>query len=255
MKIEKILTDIEKWSNILAIEWAIQERSGGKERISKNVVEDVEKSINDDTYKQYICIAEIWALEHSSEQWRLLLGRIISKLYNFWQIEEEVFGILDCWFDDWISTSYAPEGASEEIYIFRDISRTIVLFLTDLYRITIAYKLDVTEICKCNGLEPSKLLQCLSYSHIETLGGELPSISTNEKYKAIPRTHRIAAAWALIDKLGLRKTVDKTKLACFIEAITGGNVEAKGKDTVSYKEPTTEAKAAAVELLKKNGIE
>lgn len=75
------------------------------------------------------------------------------------------------------------------------------------------------------------------------------------RYRTTPRTYRIATIWGLIDKLGLRKTVDKTKLAVFIEAVTGGNIEIKGKDTVSYKEPTEDAKKAAAELLKKIGIE
>ncbi len=243
--------DLERWGDTLAIEWLIREGSEGKEHIRQETIDKVKRTINEDTYKNYTSIIELWSLDHSPEQFRFLFERIIFRLRSFWWIEEEIFGILDCWFDDWISSRYAHEGVAVSISVFRDISRMIILFLADLYRIAIAFRLNIDEVCKYSGLEPSKLLQCLSYSHIETLGGELPSISTNEKYKTIPRTHRIAAAWALIDKLGLRKTVDKTKLACFIEAITGGNVEAKGKDTVSYKEPTAEAKEAAAELLKK----
>lgn len=72
--------------------------------------------------------------------------------------------------------------------------------------------------------------------------------------KSIPRTHRIAAVWGLIDKLGLAKSKDRTILASFVEAVTGGNIEAKPKDTVSYKTPTKEAQEVAAEWLKKIGI-
>lgn len=75
------------------------------------------------------------------------------------------------------------------------------------------------------------------------------------RYKVLPRTYRIAAVWGLIDKLGLRKTKDKTALAAFVEAVTGGNIECKPKDSVSYKEPEQSAKDAAAEWLKKIGIE
>ncbi|MFR5442165.1 hypothetical protein [Alistipes sp.] len=46
--------------------------------------------------------------------------------------------------------------------------------------------------------------------------------------------------------------MDKTNLAAFVEAVTGGNIECKPKDTVSYKEPEKTAKEAADEWLKKN---
>ena len=78
---------------------------------------------------------------------------------------------------------------------------------------------------------------------------------TNERYAKIKRTHAIAAVKMLINKSGLCRNIDETKIAEFVEAVTGGNIEIKGKDTVSYKKPTTEAKNAAVELLKIIGIE
>ena len=77
----------------------------------------------------------------------------------------------------------------------------------------------------------------------------------NPPYKTLPRTHRIAAVWGLIDHLKLRQSVDKTRLAAFVEAVTGGNIDARPQDTVSYKTPTKDAQEAAAELLKKIGIE
>lgn len=80
-------------------------------------------------------------------------------------------------------------------------------------------------------------------------------IDNDKKYKTLPRTHRIAAVWGLIDRLGLRKTKDKTTLAAFVEAVTGGNIEARPQDTVAYKKTEQSAKEAAAEWLKKIGIE
>lgn len=80
-------------------------------------------------------------------------------------------------------------------------------------------------------------------------------IDNDKKYKTLPRTHRIAAVKELIRKSGLCRNVDDTKISAFVEAVTGGNVEAKPQDTVSYKVPTKEAQKIAIEWLKKIGIE
>lgn len=80
-------------------------------------------------------------------------------------------------------------------------------------------------------------------------------IDNDKKYKTLPRTHRIAAVKELIRKSGLCRNVDDTKISAFVEAVTGGNVEAKPQYTVSYKVPTKEAQKIAIEWLKKIGIE
>lgn len=77
----------------------------------------------------------------------------------------------------------------------------------------------------------------------------------NKPYKTLPRTHRVAAVKELIRKSGLCRNVDDTKISAFVEAVTGGNIEAKAKNTQSYKTPTKDAQNAADELLKKIGIE
>lgn len=79
--------------------------------------------------------------------------------------------------------------------------------------------------------------------------------SNKRRYRDIPRTHRIAAVWGLIDKLGLRRSNDKTTLAAFVEAVTGGNIDAQPQDTVSYKKLESSAQEAAAKWLKKIGIE
>ena len=93
----------------------------------------------------------------------------------------------------------------------------------------------------------------LFYSEISTFMRDPDDLQTD--YKTMPRTHRIAAVWGLFDKLGLSRTKDRTKLAAFVEAVTGGNIEARPKDTVSYKRPTKDAKEAVSEWLKKIGVE
>lgn len=77
----------------------------------------------------------------------------------------------------------------------------------------------------------------------------------NKPYPTLPRTHRIAAVKELIRKSGLCRNIDDTRISAFVEAVTGGNIEAKGGNTISYKTPTKEAQNAAVEWLKKIGIE
>ena len=74
-------------------------------------------------------------------------------------------------------------------------------------------------------------------------------------YKICPATYRRAAVMALIEKSGLCKDIDRTKKAAFVEAVTGGNMNARPQDTVSYKQPERNAIKAAAELLKKIGIE
>lgn len=81
------------------------------------------------------------------------------------------------------------------------------------------------------------------------------SINSGEKYETMPSTHRRAAVMALIDKSGLCKNIDRTRKAAFVEAVTGGNINANPKDSVSYKKPEQKAIDAAAELLKTIGIE
>lgn len=80
-------------------------------------------------------------------------------------------------------------------------------------------------------------------------------IDNDKKYKTLPRTHRIAAIKELIRKSGLCRNIDDTKISAFVEAVTGGNIEAQAKNTQSYKTPTKEAQNAAAEWLRKIGIE
>lgn len=104
--------------------------------------------------------------------------------------------------------------------------------------------IDIRQFCEWN-LPSIAWTRLIEYS----IGGE------NKPYKTLPRTHRIAAVKELIRKSGLCRNVDDTRISAFVEAVTGGNIEAKGENTQSYKTPTQNAKNAAVEWLKKIGIE
>ena len=87
------------------------------------------------------------------------------------------------------------------------------------------------------------------------INGKLIELRDETKgYKTLPSTYRRAAVMALIDKSGLCKNIDKTKKAEFVEAVVGGNINAKPKDTVSYKTPTKEAQNEAKKLLETIGI-
>lgn len=112
-----------------------------------------------------------------------------------------------------------------------------------------------SEIVYNNGkwLGDATLVLQLFYREVSTFIPDPDDLQTD--YKTMPRTHRIAAVWGLIDKMGLSRTKDRTKLAAFVEAVTGGNIEARPKDTVSYKYPTKDAKEAVSEWLKKIGME
>lgn len=127
----------------------------------------------------------------------------------------------------------------------------IGLLMLDLYDIFIVKEVNLCEVWERIGL-PGTFKEASD----ELLFKELAdTIGHDKKYKTLPRTHRIAAVWGLIDKLGLAKSKDRTILAAFVEAVTGGNIEARPQDTVAYKKTELSAKKAAAEWLKKIDIE
>ena len=119
-------------------------------------------------------------------------------------------------------------------------------FVMDIERLASIYDVDIASI-------RAKEEKLHKKWRIEVQKSE--EFVEDKPYKTIPRSHRIAAVWGLIDKLGLVKSRDKTKLAAFVEAVTGGNIEARPQDTVAYKKPELSAKEAAAGWLKKIGIE
>lgn len=81
-----------------------------------------------------------------------------------------------------------------------------------------------------------------------------PQPEEQAKYKTLERTHRIAILKILLDYTGVSKNIDKTKIAGFVEAVTGGNIEVKPQDSISYKKPTKQANGVAVEWLERLNI-
>lgn len=163
--------------------------------------------------------------------------------------------VIDYW-DDWVNGNsdalYYKEFYTKFSFLEKEdvslygicyvVKIIIIQSITSIKQLTEDYNIDFNEVYR------------IAANKIETPSTD--NISEPKKpYITLPRTHRIAAVQALINKLGLCKNIDKTRIAEFVEAVTGGNIETKGKDTVSYKKPTADAIAGATELLKKIGID
>ena len=74
-------------------------------------------------------------------------------------------------------------------------------------------------------------------------------------YKTLPRRQGVSSINQLLNRLGIKEGVkDKTLIAEFIEAVTGGNIDTIGKDTYAYKHLNDELALETKELFKKIGI-
>jgi len=176
---------------------------------------------------------------------------------NYMRLHHLSENYLDCYnvFDDTILLNCEDEIFEELELNSRNIDRMdrvlnralldMRSFIRFVDRISSIYDLDMKRV-KDLYLHGEKQLK---------ESEEQQESKTRFNYQKIPRTYRIAAVWGLIDRLGLRKTKDKTTLAAFVEAVTGGNIEARPQDTVAYKKTEQSAKEAAAEWLKKIGIE
>lgn len=135
------------------------------------------------------------------------------------------------------------------------IDSDIVILLKYLGGMALYYAISMGEMCaRYNihilAIHGADIKGALSDKYRECLRN-----TTILNYETMPSTHRRAAVMALIDKSGLCKNIDRTKKAAFVEAVTGGNINANPKDSVSYKKPEQKAIDAASELLKTIGIE
>ena len=139
-------------------------------------------------------------------------------------------------------------------YFFDVIIDTLLNYASNIYRFVNDFQLQMETLINTDIFE-ILIRMPLPYHFARPY----PNIDSDSilrpKYKTLPSTYRRAAVMELINKSGLCKNIDKTKKAAFVEAVTGGNIEASPKDTLSYKMPTTEASTAAKELLKTIGIE
>lgn len=157
---------------------------------------------------------------------------------------------------DWIKHYDVLCGKVDDYYINRSLFLFLSLYGT-LYDTASLFGINMTDVyslrCVENFIEEQGYNR--RYYFPKELVDTIPQDVNDKKYKTLPRTHRIAAVKELIRKSGLCRNVDDTKISAFVEAVTGGNIEAKAKNTQSYKTPTKDAQNAADELLKKIGIE
>ena len=71
------------------------------------------------------------------------------------------------------------------------------------------------------------------------------------KYDTLPITQRRKAVWELIGKVPDFKSTDETRLAQLVEAVAGGNITVKAKDTSSYKQDIKSARYGDGKLIEK----
>lgn len=197
-----------------------------KKKIRRNIKNELEYELESTKYIRILERALSTATEYSC---RFIFKRLLRSAHMY--LDHQPEKILDPFFP-----AYDVDGLKSAVYW--DL-RTFYSSVNDLS----------TEV----GLNIEQL--CGFIIPYESLAIDNMELEFRQKYKTLPRTHRIAAVKELIRKSGLCRNIDDTKISAFVEAVTGGNIEAKGGNTISYKTPTKEAQTAAAEWLKKIGIE
>ncbi|WP_418975967.1 hypothetical protein [Alistipes putredinis] len=122
----------------------------------------------------------------------------------------------------------------------------IFIFLQELGDICALYGFNLPEIAQKRGFYIDVASSaCLGDYKVRHLDGRV----------FLNATYRRAAVLMLIQKTGICKDVDRTQIAAFVEAVTGGNINVKPQDSVSYKTPTKKAEMEAAVWLKRINIE
>lgn len=194
---------------------------------------------------QYIDAIDNWCIEHSREQIVALVFRIIG-IYWLKYLKCQTVEDLENYIKNRILCNITRITNEERNITAYRILSIIFYFLNNLGHIVDAHNINMRQMWKQLELSEELMEAIVDYSKNN---GE------NTNYKTMKRTHRIAALRCLIEKSKLCQNIDKTKIAEFVEAVTGGNIEIAGKDTMAYKNPTKDAQAAAIELLQKIGVE
>ena len=148
------------------------------------------------------------------------------------------------------------EAIIDEIFddnlIVLDINRALFIDLLKVY-------CEVIRLCVESDMTPEEVAHPYHRDITNDLHKSLclhnPKHEQPEKYRTMPRTHRIEAVKLLLTHTGVSKNIDRTLIAAFVEAVTGGNISVKPKDTESYKTHSKEAEKSAKELLQRIGIE
>lgn len=120
---------------------------------------------------------------------------------------------------------------------------------------------EVINLCLESDINPEKLV---AEHHREIIGHLTEFLrgshrckeddDDNGKFKKVDRIDRIIAVKLLLEKAGV-KGIDRTRLASFVEAVTGGNIATAPKNTYAYKYYNTKDTSEGRALLRQIGIE
>lgn len=149
--------------------------------------------------------------------------------------KSEIFDVLDLNKQDY-----------PQVDVFNIISRALRIgqdFVAEVEYLALIYGVDLEAIRSKEEKLRSKMV-AKEQEQVE-----------DKPYKFMPRSHRIAALYTLLYRAGINTSnTDKTKMASFIEAVTGGNIEADAEKTYSYTTPNRSANKGAAPYLELIGI-
>lgn len=207
-------------------------------------------------YSDYTCALASQMLRLDTENKKALARRLLRNSFLFWkELRIIVFNELDGHSEDlcpYLYYIYLADRDGEKIASLEEVVLyDLFKFYTELFSLCFESNIDPTELCPQIAIEgfDEIIKKVIGITRVfERPNTQVP------KYKQLGRTHRIAILKMLLKHMNVSKDIDKTNIAAFIEAVTGGNIEVKPKDSVSYKEPTKQAKEVAAGWLAKIGI-
>lgn len=154
--------------------------------------------------------------------------------------------------EEWVEY-LADEIYSDDIITFRVVDALFV----DLLKVYC----EVINLCIDSDIDPARLTPEYYRDTISDLTKFLRGSHRRKedndddgKFKRVYRIDRIVAVKLLLEKAGVTG-IDRTRLASFVEAVTGGNPATAPKDTYAYRNYNTKDTAGGIELLRKIGIE
>lgn len=120
---------------------------------------------------------------------------------------------------------------------------------------------EVINLCLESNIDPEKLV---AEHHRDTISNLTEFLrgalrrkeddDDNGKFKKVERIDRIVAVKLLLEIVGV-KGIDRTRLASFVEAVTGGNPAKAPKNTYAYRCYNTKDESGGRALLRTIGIE
>lgn len=154
--------------------------------------------------------------------------------------------------EEWVEC-LADKICSDDIITFR-VEDALFVDLLKVY-------CEVINLCIESDINPAKLAPECYRDTISDLTEFLRDShrrkeddNDNGKFKKADRIDCIVAVKFLLEKAGV-KGIDRTRLASFVEAVTGGNIATAPKNTYTYKYYNTKDTSGGIELLRTIGIE